>query len=175
MATKMLYRSKQFFLALRSRPLTEDELAPARGVLTPQQMELFTRLQPGEQIHALRVLKTLQGQGETHPDLLTAALLHDVGKCRVPLHLWERVFIVIGKKLFPRRVQFWGQGSPRGWRRPFVVAAGHPSWGAELALGVGTSPLALQLIRQHQNDLPPAGNPLERRLLDTLKQADNQN
>ena len=48
-------------------------------------MQLFTCLQPSEQIHALRVLHTIQQQGESDPNLHTAALLHDIGKVRAPL------------------------------------------------------------------------------------------
>lgn len=99
----IFYRTRQFLLALRVEPLTEDELAPATAVLNSKQMNLFTRLQPSEQLHAIRVLETLIGQGETHPDLLIAALLHDVGKSRVPLQLWERIFIVLGKKFLPNQ------------------------------------------------------------------------
>ena len=172
---KLLYRVRQFMLALRMQPLKDDELAPAQEVLTPKQMDLFTRLQPGEQLHAIRVLEALRGQGETHPDLWVAALLHDVGKSRVPLHLWERVFIVVGKKLFPRYADCWGQDLYRGWRRPFSVAEGHPIWGAELAAEVDTSPLAVDLIRRHQDQINLSEPGLQGHLLLALQKADNQN
>jgi hypothetical protein len=139
-------------------------------------MALFTRLQPSEQVHGLRVMQTLQTQGENHPDLLVAALLHDVGKINYPLHLYERVVIVLAKQFFPGPIGIWGRAQPRGWKRPFVVAYEHPQWGAELAQEAGTGPLAVYLIREHQNDIPPqASNTSENHLLSTLQVADNQN
>ena len=113
---------------------------------------------------------------EKHPDLLTAALLHDVGKSDHPLRLWERVVIVLGKKLFPNHVQAWGRGKPKGWARPFVVASEHPLWGAELSRDVGVSSLAVDLIREHQNEIPTGDeNALKNRLLALLQFADHQN
>ena len=168
----ILYRPRQFLLALRVDPLTENELAPASAVLNSKQMNLFTRLQPSEQLHAIRVLETLIGQGETHPDLLTAALLHDVGKSRVPLRLWERIFIVLAKMFLPNQVKKWGSGSPYGWRRPFVVAEQHPAWGAEMAADADVSPLTRLLIQKHQDDFTSELDTLEMDLLATLRAAD---
>jgi hypothetical protein len=37
------------------------------------------------------------------------------------------------------------------WRKAFVVAAQHPKWGAEMAAAAGTLPLAVALIRRHQD------------------------
>lgn len=97
------------------------------------------------------VLNRLLEQDETNNDLLAAALLHDVGKCCHPLRLWERVVIVLAKSLFPKRVKSWGEGEPFGWKRAFVVAEQHPSWGAELAARAGASPMTVSLIRRHQD------------------------
>jgi len=170
------YRVRQFWSVLNSTHPSDRDLAPARSVLTEQQMALFIRLQPSEQIHSLRVLKTLQDQGETHPDLLTAALLHDVGKIRYPLRIWERVIIVLAKQIFPKRIQTWGRAQPRGWKRSFVVARKHPDWGAELASEAGTTPLAVNLIQNHQDVISTrADKSSVSKLLTTLQKADNQN
>jgi hypothetical protein len=149
------YRTRQFWLAWRTEPPSEEELAAARSVLTTEQMTLFLLLQPSEQIHALRVLQTIQLQGESDHDLQTAALLHDIGKARAPLKLWERVVIVFGKHFFPQYVQAWGSGEPRGWKRPFVIAEQHPAWGGEMAA---------EAISQQED-----------RLLSILQAADQQN
>ena len=172
--TRMAYRARQFFLALRAVPAPE-EVAQARTILTPTQMALFSRLQASEQAHALAVARRLVAQGETDPALLTAALLHDVGKSCFPLRVWERVWIVLGKVLFPALSKSWGNDSPTGWRRPFVVAAQHPMWGAKMVAQTEASPQVIELIRRHQDRLPskPA-SPVER-LLGKLQEADNEN
>ena len=128
-----------------------------------------------EQHHGLRVLKMLREQGETDPDLMVAALLHDVGKSRHRLRVWERVLIVLGKAFFPGQVQRWGQAPLSKWNRAFVVAEQHPNWGAALALEAGCSALTVDLIRHHQAESPPQGtSPRERRLLLLLQEADGQ-
>jgi hypothetical protein len=172
--SSLIYRVRQFWLAVQSTAPTAKQLAPAQQILTASQMNLFTQMQASEQNHSLRVLQTIQNQGESNPDLHVAALLHDVGKTRYPLHLWERVFVVVGKKLFAQIAKKWGQGEPRGWKRPFVVAEQHPLWGWELALEAGTTPLAAKLIRRHQEkNANPTTNQLEEHLLSILQNADN--
>ncbi len=58
------------------------ELKNALELLNPGRVELFSMLQPGEKDHALVMVHKLIEQGEAQPDLLVAALLHDVGKLR---------------------------------------------------------------------------------------------
>jgi len=165
----LIYRVWQFGQALWASPPTSEQLATAKSILTDSQMKLFSQMQASEQHHSLRVLREIQRQGETNPDLLVAALLHDVGKIRFPLRLWERVFIVLGKTFFSRRVEVWGQDKPQGWARPFVVAAQHPFWGGDLALEAGTTPQAVQLIRRHQEKTSQS---TEDHLLSVLQNAD---
>ncbi len=174
--SQVIYRSRQFWLAWCAPSLTDQDLSLARSILTAEQMQLFTCLQPSEQFHALSVLQAVQQQGETDPDLQTAALLHDIGKVRAPLRLWERVLIVLGRKLFPERAKTWGYGGLQGWMRPFVIAEQHPAWGGEMASEVGSSHLAVSLIRRHQSpDESEPISPSEDSLLKILQNADRQN
>lgn len=170
------YRIGQFWDAMNSNAPSDSDLTLAQSILTEQQMALFTRLQPSEQSHSLRVLKALQEQGETLPDLLTAALLHDIGKILHPLRIWERVVIVLAKRIAPKRMHIWGCSQPYGWKRPFVIAHMHPYWGAELARDAGTTPLAVNLIQKHQEVIPKQSSKSpESKLLTSLQRADNQN
>jgi len=146
------YRARQFWNAYRAAPSQQD-MDEVRGILTPGEMMLFVGMQHGEQAHSIAVMRRLHSQDEAEQDLLVAALLHDVGKSLYPLRVWERVLIVLVGALSPRLLARWGCGEPRGWRRPFVVALGHPAWGADMAARQGAAPLAVELIRQHQNYL----------------------
>ncbi|MBN1669290.1 MAG: HD domain-containing protein [Anaerolineales bacterium] len=158
---------------MRAKAPSETELARLGLLLSPAQLELFRRLQPAEQVHALRVFQAIQTESEAPVDLLRAALLHDVGKSRVPLQIWERVLIVLLRRFVPQRARAWGQGVPAGWRRALVVAEQHPAWGAELAAQVGCSQLTVELIRRHQQPTPTGLSPAQARLLARLQVADN--
>ena len=173
---RLFYRARQFWLAFDTRCIPKA-IANAEAVLTPEQMALFSRMQPSEQAHALQMLEALQAQGETDPDLLVAALLHDTGKQRCPLRLWERVVIVLVQWISPALVQRWGAqvtDGCRGWRKPFIVAVQHPEWSAELALHAGVTPMAAALIRRHQLSSPADSSQQEDILLRKLQVVDEK-
>ena len=149
---RILYRIRQFWYSLTAIPTSED-IARLDGVLSKPLMELFSTLQPGEQVHGLQIYHKLLEQGETNCDLLAAALLHDVGKNRYPLRIWQRVIIVLGKSLFSDHVKRWSLGDPGSWRRPFVVADKHADWGSEMAVQAGASTTTVKLIQHHHDPL----------------------
>jgi putative nucleotidyltransferase with HDIG domain len=179
---RWFYRAKQFFEILIARPAPAD-LELVRRTLTAEQTALFTQLHPSEQAHAIRVLLAVQARCkqegiETPADLKVAALLHDVGKARYPLRVWERVTIVLGNAIWPEAATRWGTGAPRGWKRPFVIAAQHPAWGAEMAAEHGVAPGAAALIRRHQDALPLPGTSVQTEansLLAILQAVDDEN
>jgi putative nucleotidyltransferase with HDIG domain len=144
-------------------------------ILEPEEVELFDRLSPAEQDHAFRVMKNVSQSEAVDRDVLSAALLHDVGKSRVPTTLSERSFAVIISTLMPNVASQLSQGEPRGWRRPFVVKAQHAAWGAELAAKAGSSLKVVSLIRRHQDEVRYEQLDDEDYQLGLLQRADNQN
>jgi hypothetical protein len=161
----VFYRARQFWQALTAVPAAED-LEQAGQALSPQLMALFLNQTASEQVHSLKVFFQVWEQGERSPDLLSAALLHDIGKSRCPLRVWERAAVVIGQALAPRQIERWSRAELNGWNRPFVVAVQHAAWGAELAAAAGASPLTVDLIRRHHDPaaeglLPPADRLLQ--------------
>jgi hypothetical protein len=169
---RAFYRAAQFLRYLNPAPLSGTAQAVVDSILPPPQAALFRRMSPGEQAHCLTVFRVVQQQ-PAPPELLQAALLHDVGKCRAPLSALDRVRVVLGYRFFSKRMMAWGAGEPRGWRKPFVVAAQHPAWGAELAEQAGASPLVVSLIRRHQERRFPIRS-IEDELLLRLQSADNE-
>ena len=177
-AESILYRARQFWNALVSAPSLED-LEMISQLLDSAQMGLFRQMHRSEQAHSIQVMQAVKVASERlsveqRKNLLQAALLHDVGKNRYPLRLWERVLIVLAKAFTPDRVQEWGEGEPRGWRRAFVIARQHPVWGAQMAAEAGASPLTVSLIQRHQDPLAHAGEALEDQLLRLLQSADHE-
>ena len=165
------HRVGQFFLYWRAR-LTRADVAFIEATLPPALAALFCRMTPGEQIHSLKVMRWLADHGHTRPELLQAALLHDVGKSVAPISLWERVEAVLVRWLLPGPYARWGQAEPRGWRKPFVTATQHPEWGADLAAQAGAAPLVVNLIRRHQSDKGKKPVTDEDQLLRLLSQAE---
>ena len=108
-ASRFLYRSRQFWQALSTGPSQED-VELVSSVLTDPQLELFLGMQASEQTHSIQVFNELRNQGEKNPDLLAAALLHDVGKTRAPLRIWERVMIVIVGAVCENCLHKWAGG-----------------------------------------------------------------
>ncbi len=169
------YRLGQFWRIWRAKPLPEEAWAEVTAVLSAKEAALFSRFAVSDQQHGYHVLGALQSAGHTHPDLLTAALLHDVGKTRVKLSIWDRSLIVLASKFLPGQTAVWGRGSVKGWQRPFVVKAQHPAWGAAMAQAAGSRPLTIALIRRHQDKLLATAVTEEEKLLRLLQWADDQN
>jgi len=105
------HRVWQFFRALFARPLTPAEWEEIKLVLARAQQALFLSMGTGDQRHSLHVMHTLLARGETNRDLLTAALLHDVGKSRFRLRLWERPVVVLIQLCRPIPAHRWGAAS----------------------------------------------------------------
>ncbi len=170
---KIAYRLRQLVANLTAGPLPEDVRREVGELLTEREQALFDGYTHADQAHAIRVLHCLRDAGYNQPDLLAAALLHDIGKIQCPLSVWDRTVIVVGSALWPRKAAEWGRGSLDSRRRPFVARAQHPQWGAQLATDAGSRPAVIDLIRRHQEKHDPIGNANDR-LLAQLQWADDQ-
>jgi hypothetical protein len=157
------------------------ELEQVQAILSPEQWELFTQMQPGEKEHAVTLYRRLMENGETQPDLLIAALLHDVGKVRYQMNPLQRTMVVLARAIIPEKVHQWGKLSPEtgentpGWQVPFVVAEQHAAWGAEMAHAAGVSSLTETLIREHHPGNPQGMSDEVSNLLKKLWIVDNEN
>jgi len=154
--SRVIYRVGQGLRALTTW-MQPVEDAQAAQMLSPALYALYRRMGRSERQHSLRVLRVLQTVGHDDPDLLVAALLHDIGKSRASFGVLAKTLVVLVKAIAPRYYWRWGSGSARGWRRPFAVSVQHPAWGAALVAGAGGSPRAVELIARHQDALdgPP--------------------
>jgi len=171
---RVRYRLGQFWRILTAVPLNDSARKAVTAVLTPAETALFDQLSANDQWHSFHVMQMLQSAGHSGPDLIKAALLHDVGKAGTRFSLWQRSLVVLAGVLLPWRTAVWGQGEAGGWRRPFAVKAQHPQWSAELAAQAGCSPRTVSLIRRHQEPLPDTAVAEEDELLRRLQWADDQ-
>jgi hypothetical protein len=158
-------------LSAFARPVHMERAAE---VLTPEELALFRRMRRSEQLHSLNVLQC--AHAEQSAVLAQAALLHDVGKSRYPLRIWQRTLPVLIGAVSQQLVRQLSDRDPRPvWSRGFVVAAHHAEWGAELLAAVGAPDDVVWLVRHHGDD--PAtweDHPLYP-LLVQLQAADDQN
>jgi len=168
--TRTGYRASQFMQALFAHPAAAEAQLAAEH-LPPALQPLFHTLSRAEQSHSVALLRSLLQQGQCDPDLLAAALLHDVGKTRAPLRLFDRVLVVLAQRFAPALAGAWSEGAPRGWSRPFVVAARHADWGGDILEQAGASPRLVAMVRRHHTPQPTRGTEADR-LLAALQAAD---
>ena len=188
-----MYRVRQFTRAASAWVKPQETGVELVGqYLGPEALHLFLSMPRYDQRHALNVMLTLQREGHTDPDLLAAALLHDVGKTVYwdgvsskgrrrtgesgALFLWHRVAVVLMRAFRPgllERVAAGGSvwGRSKRWQRPVVVQQNHAAMGAELACRAGCSPMTVALIGQHEESADLAVDPL----LVALQAADSVN
>lgn len=172
---RMGYRVRQFLASLWP-VVTREEQAELRRWLSPLAVALFRQMTPRDQRHSLNVLHHVQRAAPGQPDLLAAALLHDVAKTAQPgrrMRLHHRVLVVLMNAARPGWVHQVGRADPGSWRYPFYLHLNHPELGARLAEQAGCSPLTVELIRWHQEKLTHAPRNKTERLLVLLQAADD--
>lgn len=160
------------FLRRDPGPSPED-LAPVREFLTPAQRDLFLGMDPGDQVHSLRVAGFVAQALDLHPsvsrpDLMTAALLHDVGKTGGRLHLPFRTFWVLGHRTLPwvmDRIARRSAGArPGTWRHRMHIQHQHPHIGARMMREAGVPSHVCTWV-EATGERPRPDAPLEVRIL----------
>ncbi len=175
------YRVRQFVQALQARWQGPDErdLSQARRVLPDAAWRLFRSMPRSDQVHALKVWGALKSDGLDERGLAQAALLHDVAKHLGGVTLLHRVAVVLIKAFAPdawRRLKLRPEPPRRALIYPLWAHANHPVTGAHIAATVGCLPLAVSLIRRHQDNLAAVSQPsYEDTLLLALQRADDDN
>lgn len=166
-------RVRQFVIAATSRARSDEvDNALRQVVRNDAQWQLLARLTPFDRAHHLQVYRLLTEQGADDPDLLLAAVLHDVGKAdgRMRVALPHRVIKVLLAASFPEvlariaRMDTWlGHG--------LYLAMRHPELGALLARDAGATERCCDLIRLHDKPVEQVDDPALRVLILADKKA----
>ena len=128
------------------------DLDLARRHLNACEYAAFTAMAPAEQQHSLKVLSAVLAADPAAPPALTAAaLLHDVGKSRCRLALWQKTLSVLANAVAPRISQRLGRDDRAGfWRAPFYVSRRHPKWSGDILRKCGSDERVIWLAENHQ-------------------------
>lgn len=172
---RLRYRLGQGFralLAVAARP----DLTQARQLLSECEYAAFCRLSRADQLHSARVLKEVTTADADAPtSLQKAALLHDIGKSRYILAVWQKTLSVLVRSLAPGWFRLLSASDDLTlWRAPFSVRAHHPRWSGEILRACGSDAAVVWLAEHHQ--IAPDSldsHPLHAQLV-ALQRADNR-
>ena len=140
-----MHRVGQFVAHVRAR-VEPEETAFVQRLLPKAAVRLFDAMPVADRRHALDVAeKVLQG-GHDDPDLLGAALLHDVAKGHT-MRLWHRVAGVLLDAVAPGVLRRLASADPRSWRHPFHLYLHHAELSAEMAADAGCGTRTASFIR----------------------------
>jgi hypothetical protein len=154
---------RQGLIALWPRvPPDRDALLAA--ILAPVQADAFRQLPVHDQSHLCAVYRQLRDSGIDDRGLLTAALLHDIGKVSpsgsARVRLGDRVALVSLRRVAPRLLRYLSR-QPASWgRHGLALAVHHPSLGADRAATLGCSERVCWLIAHHADRPLPADTQL---------------
>lgn len=118
-----------------------------------RQWALLARLSTFDRAHHLAVYDALVADGCRDPDILRAALLHDVGKAdgRQRVRLPHRVVKVVGERWQSRRVIRLARRDAGWLRHGLWLAIHHPLVGSGQVAAAGASRRVCDLIRWHED------------------------
>lgn len=155
-------RAGQLLAAFTVTDRATDE-ALRVAVANERQWELLLRLSDYDRRHTYEVYKSLVNAGYQHPDLLCAALLHDVGKAdeRGRVRLVHRVVWVLAARLFPDLAQRLANGRAGWLRYGLYLASEHPRLGSALVREQGASQRCCELIARHHDRFPTGDQQLD--------------
>lgn len=183
---------------------TPLDLGLAKQYLSGKELDAFLKMSRADQLHSLNVLRNVLSQQEpqggsekvcraqakrqsfsTHEQrglhkqftpsaLAKAALLHDVGKSRYHLAIWQKTIAVLVKRLMPSLADRLGREEILNiWRAAFVLRSHHARWSVEILQDCGSDEVALWLVGHHQADLSDLEKHPLAELLLRLQRADD--
>jgi hypothetical protein len=137
-------RIRQFVEA--GRLPADDDLALARELLPAPLLDLFLSQHPRDIVHGASTARWLIARGEEDPDLLVAAMVHDVGKGHQ--RRADRAAYVALERAAA------SPGSRFELRRAMARTRDHSHSGAALLEAAGARPRVVELTLRHHDPRP---------------------
>ncbi|MHB1988578.1 MAG: hypothetical protein ACYCSF_11445 [Acidimicrobiales bacterium] len=168
--------ARRFFGALSpAGPVPADERW-AVSYLAEGELALWLRMSGADRRHAVAVARevvSILGADRARSEVVTAALLHDVGKVESAFGVFARVWItLLGLTAGRSRVLLWAQSSDdiASWRKRVGFYLSHDRLGSELLNKAGSHDLTVRWAAEHH--LPPDRWTVDRAIGTALKTAD---
>ena len=157
MTLQPAHRAKRFFRSVVPRSPSEESTRWALGHLEPSEQELFTRMSAADRAHSIAVARAVEANlvrvGLAPGDegarwIMTAALLHDVGKSVPGLGVYGRVVATLCKAVGGESMAgAWAQRG--GITRRVGLYLQYPQLGADLLAVAGSEPLVVSWAAEH--------------------------
>lgn len=144
---------RRFFDVAGARPLTTSERAAVSNWLDDATAPIFFAQHHADQRHGYHAALTVVAAGASEPDVIAAALLHDVGKRHARLG-------VLGRSLASVMIVL---GLPLG--RRMTAYRDHGLLGARELGVLGAPSLAIDFAMHHHRSRPPTIDPATWELL----------
>lgn len=151
------HRARRFFRSLVARAPSPQDSLWAEGHLSEAERRAFARLGPGDRSHSIGVAKAVAanlGQLDERPEddsvewLVTAALLHDIGKSAAGLGTYGRVVATVcGAVVGDGMAEHWAEKS--GMTRKIGLYLKYPELGVTILELAGSDPRVVSWSAQH--------------------------
>lgn len=144
--------ARRFLWSLRVAPLSGDELQEVAGLIDDRTLEAYLRQNDADQRHGLEAARHIL-ERDGRPELVVAALVHDIGKRHAGLGIAGRVIASVLARLrlpTPGRLR---------------VYLDHPALGGAELRDLGLNGLASDYAAHHHGARPHSIDPDDWRLL----------
>jgi hypothetical protein len=141
-----------------------------RAVLSPAEFELWSEMSRPDRRHSAAVARRVNSAlgDAVQPDVIAAALLHDIGKLDARLGTFGRVVATVCGLVSRDMAEQWA--STRGFTRRVGLYLCHDRLGSERLAYIGSAPIVVAWARDHHQS--PSSWTIDRTLADVLKAAD---
>ncbi|KGM95210.1 HD family phosphohydrolase [Clostridium novyi A str. 4552] len=169
----MMQRVKQFYMNVTSK-VTHDDRIFIENYLNKNEMKLFYNLSISEQCHSVRVAKDIKKYLDNKneylkykfhkKELIRVALLHDIGKIKCHLNVFEKSILVLLDKFTKGRLKNFKS------IKKVNVYYNHGIMGEDILNKMRYSERFLYLVKNHHNN-----DIIGDMELDILKKCDDRN
>ncbi len=156
MKLQPVHRAKRFFRSLRAKAPSQGDQLWAEQFLNDAERRAFSRLSPGDRSHSIAVARKVHtyldrvaaDAGESGDWVVTAAILHDIGKSVPRIGTYGRVMATLcGAVVGDEMAEHWAEKS--GMTRKIGLYLQYPQLGVPVLELAGSDPRVISWSAQH--------------------------